>query len=80
MKFKEAGLKSFILAKAKLEFGDKTRCYAVYSATSSDEKDKSEAIDLLNEGSDFIYNLNSPADRITYIQKMEDAAGVDRLH
>ncbi|NHC51489.1 DUF3037 domain-containing protein [Pseudomonas sp. AU8050] len=80
MKFKEAGLKSFILAKAKLELGNETRCYAVYSANSSDEKDKSEAIDLLNEGSDFIYNLNSARDKIAYIQQMEDAAGVARLH
>lgn len=80
MKFKEAGLKSFVMAKAKLELGKETKCYAVYSASAADEKDKSEAIDLLSEGSDFIFNLRSQKDKVDYIQRMEDAAGVQRLH
>ncbi|KAA5834857.1 DUF3037 domain-containing protein [Pseudomonas chlororaphis] len=80
VKFKEAGLKSFIMAKAKLELGNATRCYAVYSATSAEEKDKSDAIDLLTEGSDFIYNLRSDKDKIDYLQKMEAAAGIVKLH
>lgn len=80
LKFKEAGLKSFVMAKAKLELGKETKCYAVYSATASDEKDKSEAIDLLSEGSDYIFNLNSQKDKIDYIQKMEAAAGMQKLH
>lgn len=80
MKFKEAGLKSFVMAKAKLELGVDTKCYAVYSASAADEKDKSEAIDLLSEGSDFIFNLRSQKDKMEYIQKMESAAGVQRLH
>lgn len=80
MKFKEAGLKSFVMAKAKLELGKETKCYAVYSASAADEKDKSEAIDLLSEGSDYIFNLNSQKDKMEYIQKMELAAGVQRLH
>lgn len=80
MKFKEAGLKSFVMAKAKLELGKETKCYAVYSASAADEKDKSEAIDLLSEGSDFIYNLRSQKDKVDYIQRMEEAAGVQRLH
>jgi hypothetical protein len=80
MKFKEAGLKSFVMAKAKLELGIDTKCYAVYSASAADEKDKSEAIDLLSEGSDYIFNLNSPKDKIDYIQKMEAAAGIQKLH
>ncbi len=80
MKFKEAGLKSFVMAKAKLELGKETKCYAVYSASAADEKDKSEAIDLLSEGSDFIFNLRSQKDKVDYIQRMEEAAGVQRLH
>ncbi|HCW94821.1 DUF3037 domain-containing protein [Stutzerimonas stutzeri] len=80
VKFKEAGLKSFVMAKAKLELGKETKCYAVYSASAADEKDKSEAIDLLSEGSDFIFNLRSQKDKVDYIQRMEDAAGVQRLH
>lgn len=80
VKFKEAGLKSFVMAKAKLELGKETKCYAVYSASAADEKDKSEAIDLLSEGSDFIFNLRSQKDKVDYIQRMEEAAGVQRLH
>jgi len=80
VKFKEAGLKSFVMAKAKLELGKETKCYAVYSASAADEKDKSEAIDLLSEGSDFIFNLRSQKDKVDYIQRMEDAAGIQRLH
>lgn len=80
MKFKEAGLKSFVMAKAKLELGKETKCYAVYSASAADEKDKSEAIDLLSEGSDFIFNLRSQNQKVDYIQRMEEAAGVQRLH
>lgn len=80
MKFKEAGLKSFVMAKAKLELGTDTKCYAVYSASAADEKDKSEAIDLLSEGSDFIFNLRSQKDKVAYIEKMEAAAGVQKLH
>lgn len=80
VKFKEAGLKSFVMAKAKLELGVETKCYAVYSASAADEKDKSEAIDLLSEGSDFIFNLRSGKDKVDYIQRMEVAAGVQRLH
>lgn len=80
MKFKEAGLKSFVMAKAKLELGKETKCYAVYSASAADEKDKSEAIDLLSEGSDYIFNLNSQKDKMEYIKKMELAAGLQRLH
>lgn len=80
MKFKEAGLKSFVMAKAKLELGKETKCYAVYSANAADEKDKSEAIDLLSEGSDFIFNLRSQKDKVDYIQRMEEAAGMQRLH
>lgn len=80
VKFKEAGLKSFVMAKAKLELGKETKCYAVYSASATDEKDKSEAIDLLSEGSDFIFNLRSQKDKVDYIQRMEEAAGVQRLH
>lgn len=80
MKFKEAGLKSFVMAKAKLELGKETKCYAVYSASAADEKDKSEAIDLLSEGSDFIFNLRSQKEKVDYIQRMEEAAGVQRLH
>lgn len=80
VKFKEAGLKSFIMAKAKLELGTETKCYAVYSASAADEKDKAEAIDLLSEGSDFIFNLRSQKDKIDYIQKMEVAAGMQKLH
>lgn len=80
VKFKEAGLKSFVMAKAKLELGKETKCYAVYSASAVDEKDKSEAIDLLSEGSDFIFNLRSQKDKVDYIQRMEEAAGVQRLH
>lgn len=68
------------MAKAKLELGKETKCYAVYSASAADEKDKSEAIDLLSEGSDYIFNLNSQKDKMEYIQKMELAAGVQRLH
>lgn len=80
VKFKEAGLKSFVMAKAKLELGKETKCYAVYSASAADEKDKSEAIDLLSEGSDFIFNLRSQKDKVDYIQRMEEAAGIQRLH
>lgn len=80
IKFKEAGLKSFVMAKAKLELGKETKCYAVYSASAADEKDKSEAIDLLSEGSDFIFNLRSQKDKVDYIQRMEEASGVQRLH
>ena len=80
MKFKEAGLKSFVMAKAKLELGKEAKCYAVYSASAADEKDKSEAIDLLSEGSDFIFNLRSQSQKVDYIQRMEEAAGVQRLH
>ncbi|MFF6661293.1 DUF3037 domain-containing protein [Pseudomonas aeruginosa] len=80
VKFKEAGLKSFIMAKAKLELGNETRCYAVYSASAADEKDKSEAIELLSEGSDYSFNLRSQKDMMSYIQRMEEAAGIQKLH
>lgn len=80
MKFKEAGLKSFIMAKAKLELGNETKCYAVFSASAADEKDKSEAIELLSEGSDYSFNLRSHRDMVDYIQKMEAAAGMQKLH
>lgn len=80
LKFKEAGLKSFIMAKAKLELGGETRCYAVYSAGASDEKDKSDAIELLSEGSDYSFNLRSEKDMVAYIQKIEAAAGMQKLH
>ncbi|MDT4823867.1 hypothetical protein FQZ97_571070 [compost metagenome] len=80
VKFKEAGLKSFIMAKAKLELGNETKCYAVYSASAADEKDKSEAIELLSEGSDYSFNLRSQKDMMNYIQRMEEAAGMQKLH
>lgn len=80
IKINEAGLKSFVMTKAKLELGMQTKCYAVYSASADDEKNKSDAIDILSEGSDFIFNLRSDRDKVDYIQRMEQAAGVQRLH
>ncbi|KAF0591421.1 hypothetical protein PAPB9_05721 [Pseudomonas aeruginosa] len=68
------------MAKAKLELGNETRCYAVYSASAADEKDKSEAIELLSEGSDYSFNLRSQKDMMSYIQRMEEAAGIQKLH
>ncbi|CAI8818902.1 DUF3037 domain-containing protein [Pseudomonas sp. IT-P100] len=78
-KFKETTMKVMTFMEGRKFLGDDSARYFVYSASASREKDVLPHINLAEEYSDRIFNLESKAEHTEYFNLMSSLVGRDLL-
>lgn len=74
-KLGESALKAITIDKAKTLFNDNINAFVIYAADNiSQERNSATQLNLLNEHTDYIYNINSKEDMALYYEHMLHAA------
>lgn len=78
-KFKETTMKVMTFMEGRKFLGDDTGRYFVYSASASKEKEVFPHINLAEEYSDRVFNLESKSEHVEYFNMMSSLVGRDLL-
>jgi hypothetical protein len=74
-KFKETSLKAMTFITGRRLFGSNMGCYFVYSASASKDKDIISHLNLAEDNSDKMFNLDSSDEKASYYQLLSELIG-----